>query len=74
MTTAEQSIGDSSRFVLFEISVAAIESLSLEALHDPLTQEEVGYDNPAHALIIGMDEDSDILPGLLAKASKRIYM
>ena len=73
MTTPKKSIGDESKFVLFEVAVSIVEQISLVTLHDPLTLEEHGRDNPAHALILGLEIEDDIKPGLLARASRRVY-
>ena len=74
MTTVEKAIGNPGNFVLFEIPVCEVEALDLETIHDPLTAEEHGIENNAHALILGVHEDDDIKPGLLARASKRILI
>jgi hypothetical protein len=79
LTNADNAVGDPAKFLLFELSVAALETVAVEAnaplaaIHDPLTLENHGTDNPAHALIIGMSENDDIVPGLLAMASKKVY-
>lgn len=67
MISKEDAIRDVNRFVLFELSVASVEKLELSVLHDPVEE------NPAHACIWGLDIDDDIKPGLLARASKRVF-
>lgn len=71
LTTPEISIGDKEKFNLFEIQVAAVKSLELNCIYDPLTIERDGVDNIAHSFISGLQDDDDILPGLLARKSKR---
>ncbi len=73
MTTPEMAVIDKMRFVLFEISVRKVENLSLAVIHDPLTLEMDNIENPSHALILGLQEDDEITPSLLAKLSNRVY-
>jgi hypothetical protein len=72
MTSPEVSIKDPQRFMLFEIAHRQVLDLSLLAVHDPLPNEHSLETNPAHALIVGMDIEDEITPGLLAKASRRV--
>lgn len=72
MTTAANAIIDPTKFVLFEIPVATVEEIGLTAIHDPLTVVDDGIENDAHACVVGLDEEDDIKPGLLARASRRI--
>lgn len=72
LTTIASAIIDPARFVLFEIPVKSVEDLSLTAVHDPLNQSEHGIDNNAHAVILGIPEDDDILAGQLARSSVRV--
>lgn len=72
LTTITAAISDPERFVLFEIPVQSVEDLNLTAIHDPLNHAEHGIDNDAHALILGILEDDDIVPGQLARASSRV--
>ena len=68
MTTASKAGGDQLRYFLFEITNQSILDIpGLNTLHDPLPDGS----NDAHAVIIGMSEDDDIKPGLLARKSKR---
>ena len=73
MTTKEAAIQDPEKFVLFELMVKSVEEIELTVFHDALTQEKDGIENPAHAYIWGLGIDDDIKPGLLARASKRIW-
>ena len=69
MTTFEKSIKDQTQFVLFEIYNSHVYEIGLKTFHDPSPN---GF-NDAHAIIVGMKiEDDDILPGLLARKSKRV--
>ncbi len=70
LSNASKSLGDPFKYFLFEIKNAFIlEIESLVTLHDPLPDGT----NDAHAVIIGMSLGDDITPGLLARASKRVY-
>jgi len=68
MTNPPTSIGDASRFALYEIQNLAIIRLGLSTFHEPLPA------NPAHAVIIGMNIDDEIIPGRLARASRRVFL
>ncbi len=73
MTTPEKSVGDKSKFFLFEIQnkvVLQIGELGLSTYHDPISDGS----NNAHAVIIGISLEDDITPGLLAKASKKVVV
>lgn len=72
MSTPEISIKDKTKFFLFEIpnqAVLQIADPKLQTLHDPLADGT----NDAHAAILGMSLEDDISPGVLAKASKRVF-
>ena len=72
MTTAEKSVGDKERFFLFELPNKAVLEITeppLKTYHDPLPDGS----NAAHAVITGMTMEDDITPGLLAKASRKVY-
>lgn len=73
MTTKEIAVNDISKYVLFEISVKSVEDIKLSVHHDALTKEEHGIENPAHAYIWGLSIEDEIKPGLLARASKRVW-
>ncbi len=66
LTTPQQAVGDPTKYMLFELSNADVLSLGLESYYDPLPN------NAAHAYIWGMTLNDDILPGLLARTSKRV--
>lgn len=70
LTTPEIAIGDKSTFMLFEIANAIVLENNLQTYYDPLPDGS----NNAHAVIVGMTLEDDILPGVLAKKSKRIYL
>ena len=74
LTTFAQAIGDVDNFMLFELENRTVLDLGLDTFHDPCSMVTHGYDNPAHAVIIGLELDDDILPGLLAKKSKRVWL
>ena len=71
MTTAAKSVGDHSKYFLFEISNQAVLDIDdLMAFHHPLPDGV----NDSHAVIIGMSLEDEIKPGLLARNSKRVYI
>jgi len=70
LTTPELSVTDKSRFMLFKLANKSVEDNGLKTYHSP---EKDGSNN-AHAVIIGMSLEDDILPGILARVSKRIYI
>ena len=70
LTTEEEAIMDKVRFALFKIQAATAYQQNLSCLYDPLTSEEDGFDNPAHALITGFAPDDETVPGLLARAAE----
>lgn len=70
LTAPQIAIGDRSRFFLFEIYNAIVEGFGLKTYHDPLPDGT----NDAHAIIVGMQLEDDILPGLLARKSKRVMV
>lgn len=67
LTTPETAIGDPTKYFLFDISNEVVLNLGLESFHDELPN------NPAHAYIWGMSIEDEIMPGKLARASKRVY-
>lgn len=72
MTTAEKAVTDMARFFLFELPNAEVLKLKepqLYTYYDPLPD---GL-NDAHAVIIGMNMEDEITPGLLARKSRRVY-
>ena len=72
MTTVKNSVGDPERFFLFEIPNKAVLGISskLQTFHDPLEDGS----NDAHAVIVGMEMEDEISPGMLAKFSKRVFL
>lgn len=74
MTTFEKAVSDPEKFILFEILNQEVLALSLNTIHDPTPNEETrDIVNPAHAAILGLQEDDDIYPSLLAKKSMRVH-
>lgn len=67
LTTPEISVVNKEEYNLFEISVVEVHNLNLSVIYDRLET------NIAHCYIFGMDEDDDILPGLSARKSKRVF-
>jgi hypothetical protein len=74
MTTAEISVSDSTKYILCEIPNNEVLILGLTTHHDPCTVLEHGFDNNAHAVILGLDIEDEILPGLLARKSRRVFV
>lgn len=58
--------------MLFEIANNDVLEAGLMTYHDPLTADVHGIDNPAHAVIIGLSLDDDVLPGVLARKSRKV--
>jgi hypothetical protein len=71
---ARVSVGDPDKFMLFEIANKDVLNLNLTTEHDPLPNAKSTAHNPAHAVILGMDIEDEIMPGLLARKSKRVYI
>lgn len=69
MTTPEKSVGDKTKYFLFEVSNEAVAQIGLKTLHDPLEDGS----NDAHAVIVGMSIEDETFPGLLARSSRRVY-
>lgn len=73
LTTPEIAIVDKKRYFLFEISNAEVCQIEgLGTYHDPIHSEE--YSNDAHAVIIGITCQNDVIPGLLARKSRRVVV
>ncbi len=74
-TTPERSVTkggaiEKGKFMLYQISVKDVLKLDLLVCHDPLILAIHGVDNPAHAFIWGIEDDDDIVPGLLARSAR----
>lgn len=70
LTTPEIAVKDPSKFMLFEIANGSVAEIGLTTFHDPLPDGS----NDAHAVILGMDENDDVTPGVLARSSQRIIL
>lgn len=68
LTTKEKSVGDTGKYILFELGNRVVDDLRLKTYYDPLPDGV----NDAHAVIVGIDPYDDVTPSLLAKASKRV--
>jgi hypothetical protein len=68
LTEFYKAIGDERKFILFELTNQAVLSEKLQTLHDPL---EDGI-NDAHALILGIKEEDEIIPRKLAANSRQV--
>jgi hypothetical protein len=74
MTTPEVSIGDSSKFILFEIANQEVMNLDLSTFYDPCYEATHGFDNLSHAVIVGIEMNDEIMAGLLARKAQRVIM
>ena len=74
MTDPQAVVKDSQKFMLFEIAHRQVLNAGFRAEHDPLPNDQSTETNPAHAVILGMDIEDDIGPGVLARASRRVYL
>lgn len=73
LTSPEKSVGDPMKYFLFEISnksVLNLPQIKLQTFYDPLPNNL----NDAHAVIVGMTIEDEITPGLLARASKKVFI
>ena len=69
LTSYEKAIYDAKRFILFSVNAELPHKIGLECIYDPKNEEEDGFDNPAHSLILGFEEEDEALPGVLARKS-----
>lgn len=69
LTTPLASVKDPGKFFLFEIFNRTVLEIGLLTFHAPL----VDGSNDAHAVIVGMDSDDEIIPGLLARKSRKVF-
>lgn len=70
LTTPQTAISDKYKYFLFEIYNAIVESFGLKTYYDPLPDGT----NDAHAIVVGIQNDDDIIPGLLARHCKRVFL
>lgn len=68
----ESAILDSSRFRLYRINTSDLPPLDLECIYDPIAGSDQMPPNPAHAVIIGFEEDDESKAAILAKCAKRV--
>lgn len=68
MTTPRRCVSDPSKFMLFEICNEVVVEHGLNTIYDPLDDGS----NDAHALMIGMALEDDVIPGILARKSRRV--
>ena len=65
LTTPAVLIKDASAFMLFRIANLKVLELKLQTFHAPMPDDT----NDAHAVIVGMRIEDDILPRMLAQSS-----
>jgi hypothetical protein len=70
LTTLEKALQDSDKYILFRLENKSVVEVGLQTYHAPLSDGS----NDAHSVIVGMSIDDDILPGMLARASRRIFI
>lgn len=58
----EKAIMDPTKFILYRISNAIVRDLGLDCIYDPIIKED--FENLAHALIVGFDEEDESIPGI----------
>lgn len=68
LTNFYTSVGDQERFILFEIANVEIIQQGLQTEYDPLEDGS----NDAHAVIVGIDEDDEMIPRRLAAKARRV--
>ena len=67
LTTYENAILDSERFVLFGFLADLAYALGLNCIYDPV--EAI---NPAHALVTGFPKDDESIPGIIARQAQKV--
>ena len=70
LTTPIKSVVDPEKFFLFELPNRAVEELGLVTYHAPLPDAT----NNAHAVIVGMKIEDEILPKQLASKSRVVLL
>ncbi len=74
LTTPHKSVGDQSLYMLFEVLNEEVLAIELKTYHDPYTIPPHQFENVAHGVIVGMELEDDITPGLLARKSRRVFL
>lgn len=70
MTSFESAIIDPIKFILYRISVTLVNELGLDCIYDPLVNGD--FENLAHALVIGFDEEDESVPAILSRKAQQI--
>lgn len=70
LTTFEKSILDPIKYVLYRISTSLVFDLGLKCIYDPVANDE--FENLAHALVIGFDNEDESIPGILSRKAEYI--
>ncbi|MGF1639165.1 MAG: hypothetical protein ACFCUU_18960 [Cyclobacteriaceae bacterium] len=70
LTTIEKAVIDPLRFVLYRISASFIFKIGLNCIYDPILEEN--FENIAHAVVIGFDEEDESLSGILARKAELV--
>lgn len=70
MISLENAIIDPIKFILYKFSVALVNDLGLDCVYDPITNGE--FQNLAHALVVGFDEEDESVPGILARKAELV--
>lgn len=70
MSSFENTIIDPIKFILYRISVALINELDLDCIYDPIVNQD--FENLAHALVVGFDEEDESVPAIIARKAEQI--
>lgn len=70
LTTIKKSIADPLKYFLFKLANKIVVEADLQTFHHPLDDGS----NEAHAVIVGMEMNDEIMPGYLARNSARVYI
>lgn len=72
LTTYEKAISDPTKFMLFSFFAELPHQLGLECIYDPKIDAENNFENLAHSLVIGFEEEDESIPGILSRKVKQI--
>ena len=72
LTTPVDSVGDLKKFCLWEIGNVDVRKIDLRAFYNPMVKKKNGFDNPAHCVISGFEEEDESKAGILARKSIKV--
>ena len=70
ISSFKNAIIDPIKFILYRISVALINDLGLDCIYDPIVNGD--FENLAHAVVIGFDEEDESVPAILSRKAEQI--